>query len=445
MTAKLVQDGIPESETLDMIHAQFGDVSAFMEKFAYLFNLIDSLEPFRAKLLLPKPSEDHLYMYTCTHSIVRWKRIFAYLVPELHRLLAFIEGLYRCLSYSILYFCDRMHRFTRHKHSVVMAGVLIFDEMQQLTKMEKSDSSAVDHVKLALKARLKVLCSRIFDSDEDPSKKKDRLRLMMTIDRVPELSFCLPPAYRHYAYIREKPLQSLQPCYLTATPLDLPACLLRRSDSSGYYYDDGQIDNCCCGWAFDSTPPFFLSLFGHSARSFARYVHSAPRKITPGHEDLAFETCQAMKAVLGGSWIDDSSLRKSMPAFGSFLSFLYRQIFKTICHAPEEPEWHPEMAVVKDRLDRIAEHCRPRFFNHLLRSVVAMHYGFWTSNRESEAEAESFDEVWSQASVWLAEKQGSESDEFFGGVLRILKSSISAKTTESHAPDLSPDENSTQD
>ena len=445
MTAKFIQDGIPESETLGMIYAQFGNVSAFIEKFAYLFNLIDSLEPFRAKLVLPKTSEDHLSMYTYTHSIVRWKRIFVYLIPELHRVLAVIEGLYRCLSYSILYFCDRMHRFPRDKHSVVMAGVLIFDEMQQLKKMEKSDTSAVDHVKLALKTRLKVLCSQIFNSDEDPSKKRDRLRLMMTIDRVPELSFCLPPAYRHYANIGEKPLQCFQPCYLTATPLDLPACLLRRSDSSEYYYDDGQIDNCCCGWAFDSSPPFFLSLFGHSARSFARYVHSGLRKITLEDEDLASGNCQATNTVLGGPWIDDSSLRKSMIVFGSFLSFLFRQIFKMIHHTTEEPKWNEEMAVIKDRLDRIAEHCRPRLFVHLLRSVGAMYHGCWNSDRESEAEAESSDEVWTQASVWLAEKHDSESDEFFGGVLKILKSTISAKRTESHDPDLSPDENSTQD
>lgn len=443
MLAELIQKGIPEFESFDDIRAQLPIIDAFVEKFGYIFDLIDYLEQRRASTLvwinIQKPEERGMFrFYVHTHGIVRWKRVLVYFVPELHRELAFIEKVWRFLCRSALYSCDLMHTLSRDKDFAVSTGVLVFDEINHLTKLEKPNPSAVDHVQLAIKARLKVLCSRIFDeiTVKNMGKLSGSARLaMFMITRVPELSFCLPPDFRSLAYIGDKSVQVLEPFYLPVKPLDQSACLLRRSDSIGHYYHDTQTDSCCCRWAFHSIRPSFLRLFGHSARSFAHYFHSGPQKISLGDEDLAFDTRQAMTAVLGGPWYDDSSLRKSMNVFASILSDLLWQLFYIIDYAAEKPQSDPEMAFIKDRRDRIAENCRPQFFAHLLRSALVMYHGFWDSNRESVTDAESSGEVWTQVCAWVHKRHGSVDKEFVSGVIAILISNILAETTESDDPD----------
>ena len=441
MSAKPIQEGIPELKTA--IDTSTSDLGAFLMENFYLLDLLDYLEQSRAKFLRHYTIKNLAIkgifnMYICTHDIVRWKRTLVYLVPKLHRQLAFIENLYRSFTRLVLHICDRMDISSRKNEDLaIITGVLVFDEMENLTKEEKSDPSAVDHLQLAFKARLKVLCSRIFD--KHTSERKVSVGLIIMINRVPELSFCLPPAYQNYADVKENPLRDFSPLHVPDTPLNLSACLLRRSDSNYSYYNDRQIDGCCCGWAFDSIRPSFLGLFGYSAQSFARYIHSGPQKISLGDKDLAFDPCQAINAVLGGSWIDDSSLRKSMIVFASILSFLVFQLFTVIECRVEEQQWDPEMAVIKDRLDRIAKHCRPQFFALLLRSALAMYPGFWNSIGKIKTHAESSDEVWTQVLAWLlwvVERHACERNhEFVDGIFDILNSSMAAETTESDDPD----------
>ena len=454
MYAKLIKKGVLESEPLRTLGERIRNLFVFPGKFSFFFDMMDNLEPMRAKFLGLTSIESHkigsylgsyLELYTCTHSIVRWKRHLVYLVPKLHRELAFIETVYRHLTHLALGFCDRMHVGPRGGELGVIVGVLVFDEIKHLTKMEMSDPSAVDHVKLALKARLKVLCSRIFDFGEGTSKGEVPASLVLIINRVPELLSYLPEFCQVYAKRMEASWRGNPPYHIPATPLDLSACLLRRSESSDDYYDDRKTDNCCCGWAFDSTPPFFLSLFGHSARSFARYFHSEPQKISLGDEDLAFDIRQAMNAVLGGPWVDNSSLRESMMVFASVLSFLIWQLVGIGEYAIEELDRHPKMAIIDDRLDRIAEHCRPQYFAHILRSGVAMYHAFWNSGGESEADNRISIEVWNRVCIWALKRQGFEKEAMARLVFGNLISTTSVETTESDNPDLSSDENGTQD
>ena len=447
MWAKLIQAGMKESESWDIVSAYN---FIFLEKLGYLSYLIKHLEPLRAMSLgseiIAQPGNyGRVWAYLDTHNVVRWKRVLVYLVPGLHRELAWVEKLNRYLCHAVLYMCDRIHTFLRDKDLAALAFVMVFDEIKHLMKMENPNPSAVDHVQLALKARLKVLCSQIFNFDGSTSKKKAPLNLVIAINRVPELSFCLPPAYRDYKGTSKEPLWDLLSFRVPNTPLGLSACLLRRSDSNGDYSDNRQTEHCCCGWAFDNTPQFILRLFGQSAQSFARFVHSGPWKVSLGDEDSAFDIRQAMNAIFGGPWSDDSSLRKSMNAFSSTLTFLLWRLFQTMGMVMEKLNMDPEMAVIKDSLDRIAEHCRRQFFVHLLRSVVAMYHEFRNSHRESETSADSFDELRIRINHCAFNWQDSESDEFISGVVKILFSSILAGMIESDDPDLSSDEVSTQD
>ena len=443
MSAKLIQKGVSESSPFPILRA-------FSDKFGYLFVLVDHLEQSRAKFLRWPTTEDFdlwslVLFYTYTHSLVRWKRTLAYLVPELHREFAFIEKLYRFVFRRVLYVCDRMHTFSRDKVLAAVPVILAFDEIKHLTKMERPNHSAVDHIQLALKARLKVLCSQIFPIDKRTSERKVSAGLMIMIIRVPELSFCLPPACQDYANLREMPLQGFLTLHVPDRPLDLSACLLRRSESRDSYYDDRQTDGCCCGWAFDSIRPSFLRLFGHSARSFARYVHFGPQKISLGDEDSAFDPCQALNAVWAGPWVDNSSLRRSMIVFASILSDLLGQLFIIIDYAAEKSQRDPDMAVNKDRLDRLAEYCRPQLFAHLLRSALTMYHEFWNTYKESVTAFKHHNYVAVLVYAWVRERQDSERDEFVSLVIEILTSSMSAETTKSDKSNSPSDEDSTQD
>ena len=424
---------------------------AFLEKFDSLFFLINHLEQSRAKILMGYAINDPgiksiFYSFISTRNIVRWNRVLAYLVPGLQRGLASIEILHRYLWYTVLYLCDRMPKFSRDKDLAVIASVLVFEEIEHLTKNENPDPSAVYHVQLALKARLKVLCSRIFDFDNITLKNKDKIpaTLLVMINRVPELSFCLPGNCRIVADYIDKTKGDLLQFHIPATPLDLPACLLRRSGSSDDYYDDRQTENCFCGCAFDSTPPGFLSLFGHSTGSFARHLHSGPQKSSLVDGDLAVDTRQAMNIIFRRPWSDDSSLRKDMIVFASILSYLVWNLCAIINTATEEPDYDPD-TISKDDLDRIAAHCRPQFLTYLLLWVVAMHHEFCKSDGKSKTDVESSDEVWKQVRDWTLKREGFQMEGFVIAMLGILSGGILAETTKSKYPYLSSHKDSLQD
>ena len=299
---------------------------------------------------------------------------------------------------------------TCDKESAVVAGVLVFKEIKHLTKTDKLDPSAVEHVQLALKTRLKILCSRIFDYDESTSRQETFPKILINIiNLVPELAFCLPPRHR----------QGFVPYFVPATPLDLSACLERRSDSSDNSCDDRQIDSCCCGWAFDSIPPVLRNLFGHSARSFAHCVHSGPQKLLLGGEELAFDIRQAMNEVFGGPWSDNSSLRKSTIVFASILSVLLWQLFERSNYETEELI-NREMLSGMFRSACLTEYYRPRFFVHLLRSAVVMYHEFWNLDRESETDAENSGVLWNHVYVWALERPDFGRGDFLFGVSDIL-------------------------
>ena len=209
--------------------------------------------------------------------IVRWVRLLVFLIPKLQHDLALFKSLYRYNCSYLLDDCDQAH-MSPHKHRAVMIVVLTYYEIKRLMESETSDRAVADHLLLALKDRLKIFCSRIFDFDESKDFTRDREHILAAkmVDYMPELSSCLPPHYRGRSWGSDLLLKYDIPLDSSAVLLELPSCLLRRSDSSECCYDNAQTDNCCCGWAFDSAPSGLLSFFGHSANSFARYVHSKP-------------------------------------------------------------------------------------------------------------------------------------------------------------------------
>ena len=388
--AKPLLEYISESKLSDSFDSQFGSYYDSMKEFDYLLNFIRFHERHRANFFLLNSSGAWINLYVFSHSIFRWKRVLVFLAPGIKRMLDLIEKIYKYLCPAVLDNCDRLHRLT-DKSEAVMLCVTIFDEIQHLTSMEISDSSARDHVQLVLKSRLKVFCSRIYD-DFDESKvnlsKSDqsspKIELAMVISRVPELSSCLPRRYQDHLWYWQKELR-LRLSIKDPSTAHLPACLLHRLDSSDH---NGQNDSCCCGWAFDSAPRGFLSLFGHSARSFAHLVHSGPQKISLREVEIHFDPHQDLNSVFGGPRIDNSSLSKSMTVFEQVLFFILQGGFCIIYWWSAHLGIDPEKIIFTDKIDRAIECFRSQVFARILQWAVVWYHEIWNSVKMREKSAE---------------------------------------------------------
>ena len=259
------------------------------------------------------------------HNNVRWVRLLVFLIPKLQHDLVFFKSLYRYNRSYIFDDCDHAH-MSPHKDRAVMIVVLTFYEIKRLMETEILDLAAADHLLLALKDRLKIFCSRIFDFDEAKGFTRDRGRILAAkmVDCVPELSSCLPPHYRGRSWDSDLLLEYDKALDSSAVPLKLPSCLLHRSDSSECCYDNAVTDRCCCGWTFDIAPSGILRFFGHSAKSFARYVHSNKTGETGlGEVGISSNLYQAMRTMIREPWIDKLSLHRRMSIFEQTLSFRF--------------------------------------------------------------------------------------------------------------------------
>ena len=363
------------------------------------------------------------------HGPIRWKRTLVYLVPKLQHDPAYFERLYRYSHPYLVNYCDQAHR-SSHKDRAVMVIVLIFHGIKWLRETEMLDPAATDHLQLALQDRLKIFCSRIFGSGASKRIMRDeRNMLAAMVGSVPALSSCLPPHYCHYSHGFDIPaLQHLEAFNSPETHLDFPSCLLRRCDSSEYCYDNTKTDSCCCGWTFDSIPSGLLSIFGHSASSFARYVHFGPREISLGKVEVQSDPCQAINTVFGGPRIDDSSFRKRIMVFRGIMTFSLRRLFRLMDSLIEKSNTYLTRKIPEDRLNRLANNYRQRIFTHILRSAVAMYHDFQSSEREGETGAEDWIYLSCRFSLWLAEKwNSSEIDDFDRVLIEIHVERIKAE------------------
>ena len=389
--AKPVQ-GVSESEVFSAIDSQFGGTYGFLQKFVYLFDFMRFFEQYRSNFFLSESNGTRLWFYAFSHSIIRWKRVLLFLAPGLKRVLDLIEKLHKYLCLWVFEYCDQLHRLT-DKFEAVMVCVTIFDEIKHhqsehhQMSMEILDSSARDHVQLLLKSRLKVFCSRVYDFDESKlnlskiNKSEADIKVAMVIARVPELSSYLPRRYQDPVLYWDAEFQRLLSIEKPSTA-QLPACLLPRLDSSDY------PDSCCCGRASDSAPPGFLSLFGHSARSFADFVHSGPQKISLREVEKDFNACQALNNVFGGQGIDSSSLNKRMVVFEEALYFSLQQVFGMLYLLTQRWEIDLEKMFSTDKVDPAVEYFRSRVFARILHWAVKLYHAIWSWNKKCETSAE---------------------------------------------------------
>ena len=316
LPAESLSIGISDSTLHDTYTSQLDGVDIIVRKFAKLFGLRHPLEFLGHNMCMETVNSS-----TQLHIIRRWVTCLVFLIPNIQHDLSFLKSLYRYNSSYIFDDCDQAH-VSPHKERAVMIVVMTFYEIKRLMETERLDLAVADHLLLALKDRLKIFCSRIFDFDESKGFTRDRRQILAAkmVDYVPELSSCLPPHYRGCSWGSDLLLKYNKPLDSSAVNLKSPSCLLRRSGSSECCYDNAQTDSCCCGWAFDIAPSGRLNLFGHSAKSFARYVHSKPWEAGFDEVGIPFNLYQALKTLLREPWIGSLSLPKRMSVFEQILS-----------------------------------------------------------------------------------------------------------------------------
>ena len=425
------------SKFYDTIDSQFRGIDAFWQKFTYLFDMMNIIEPLRPRhLVYPvKPKDNSAIWYMYTSSILRWKSVLVFLVPEFQQFLAVIERFYRHLCRCALLISDRVHRLTC-KYSAVLFSVLVLDDIQHLDETETSDSSVARQLQLILQSRLKVFYSRIWDFNKSKkfSREAENRLLLNFLFCVPGLHCCIPPhllekcvpglhCYKPPHLIeKSKFLSSLIrdaiPIRLPAAPLGLPACLLRRSNSRENCYENAETDECCCGWAFDSIPTL-LGFFHISARSFARYIHCESQKNSLEGMGVASDLRKALNAVLQGPGIDNLILRKRMIIFGAAHVYWLGYSFRKIDHVLSR--LYGKSKDTDDRRYSLAKGFRPHIFAHILQSAIFTLHKFWNSRREGEADSKSPELLYFGFRMWMS-KEKEMDDAFVKKLLKLLSS-----------------------
>ena len=349
-----------------------------------------------------------LHIYAYSHSIVRWKRLLAHLFPGLRYMLAMIEKIHILVCWCLFIYCDQAHKSASKEEAVMIVSILFY-EIKNPTKIETLDPSVLGHVQLLLQTRLKVFCSRVFDFDksEKVNVKPDptSLYLALMVDRVPESSSYIPPRYRPILSLLKSITRGVLRFPRPAIPVDLPACLLHRSDSSQRCDKSVEVDGCCCGWTYDSIPANLLSFFGYSAGDFARYHQFQSQETGLEGDDIPFDCRYALNLTSNEAGKEDFSVRKRMLVFEEALSVGIYHLLRSIEPLRPVTDIFARSEFHEDQLDHLARDIHPRLFTLLLQSAATLSHDFWISGGGGEVDTESTDELSHRFHAWASERR----------------------------------------
>jgi hypothetical protein len=280
-----------------------------------LVAVMDILEHQRMRLILLRSGRtDILKLWTYTHSIVQWKESLLYLAPELREVVGVFEkGEKQLLAGAFRAFEDLQ---SLDKRDLILFLLLIFDEVQRLGSTQRLDAALADQLQLAIKSRLQVFCTSIFDfhPPKKPRKKLKDFWLAQMIDYNKGTSGCIPPHYRDssYAYAIWLDVKVAALRHLDPNSLDSTSCLVSHSNSTDRHQD---TNRCCCGWISDAIPTSILNWFGFSPKTFLRCFHSES-VILCGTLAFTSEDAHRIINTMSRSWhLDNVGLLHKMTIF----------------------------------------------------------------------------------------------------------------------------------
>ena len=379
---------------------------------------MDSVEPPRLRThFYQRRIVNDFWLYSYCHSILQWKAVLLLLAPENRHILAIFERLYRVSCLSLFKECDEAF-ISLQKNSALVVTALVFGENQYLRNMTPEYALA-DHIDLALRSRLKVLCAQLFDwsSSQKSVRKLKNWELAQNISFAGASSF-LPPHYRgclvHDRFISRAGV----PPPSDTTPWESLPCLLNRCNSNKSGDDALQRDDCCCGWMFDSLPSGLLSFFGQSARSFADCLHAKDGVITFAGESPNFKVRDLVSKLFGLSDLEEINRPKGttilMPEWETALfrqalqcSFSYSFL---VIH---ELNKRTTITLSEGQLMVQAEGYRQVVLLYTLQTAVYIFGSFWSKERwEGAKSVEEVDDIFD---AWAMDAPAVQEGHFYLG------------------------------
>ena len=394
----------------------FSDRSEFEQKFGYLQELMDTLEPLRLRARLYRREMLEVSFYTYAHSIVRWKEAILYMVPEMERVIAFFESRFRYHYLNVCKLCDHMYK-SAQKGLALIWTVLILDEVQYLRGSEilEPEPLLAESTIPALESRLKVLCTQIFDFDppEKPTRELKNQDLAMFLDHQTTASSFLPSHYHSpqssIIYIIRTVRNELPPPG-TTVQWDSPPCLLSRANGNTSGYDTLQMDHCgdicCCGWMFDSLPSGLLSFFDLSAKSFAHHFHAKEWTVDFAGEKPAFEAHHIMHVMFDSTDVEQMILQKEMAIVNLRKKM---SIFRQACKVSLQhffigirilKQLSTTMKLSEAQIKVQVEDYRQIMLFYILKTAVLIYYAYFKANGKSETGAESVQDLVAEFIYW---------------------------------------------
>ena len=318
--ANIILGDISVAEIKEDLNTHLANPYALLDKFGYLFDLVDSLEPARWRGALGEfsstPLTNTMYLYNHAHSVVRSKEILLCIAPRLKHDIASIERLYRESCLRILKYCDVAHTSTEMLWAMLILW-LVYDELHFAGKSKELDPPLAEHLQSNVLMRLAVYSTRI---SEPYFSKRFSSVMRGPLSLAKQVPYLVPgsplPRVRQGAVSRGR----VQPT-LEAESLRFPSCLLSCSDVNEPQPLVTPTNCCCCGWIFNSIPSGILKFFGHSSDSFAHRLHA-----NEWSESFAGDTVSITAEVLLGTifWqpnMEISRLQKRMAIFGEAFRF----------------------------------------------------------------------------------------------------------------------------
>jgi hypothetical protein len=393
--------------------------SIFRKQSATLWNnlvaVMDIIEHQRMRLiLLPPGGNNSMVLWTYIHSIVRWKESLLYLAPELCEVVGVFEMAE--MQYLALVFKTFEHEQSLDKINLIKFLVLIFDEVQRLGSRQRLDAALAGQLQLAIKSRLQVLCTSVFDFHlpKKPRKKLKNMSLAQVIDLNKETSCCIPPHYRDSAYayglcleVEGVGLRHLEPNSLGST-----SCLVSRSNSTDHHHD---TNRCCCGWISGTIPAGILNWFGVSSKTFLHYFHNESDTLL---EILALtsEGAHRIMNTMSASWhLGNVSLLHKMTIFyQSFKTYLRFAIELSQAH-----HYLPTTTLLQDRLFAQAGGHRELLFYFVLGKAGEIMHAFYSSRGVGCTDTKGLIETLVEFDEW-EKTQPSELKEALYGTYRMM-------------------------
>jgi hypothetical protein len=383
-----------------------------------LIAVVDVIEYERMRHILLLPGGNRGFLsWIYIHSIVRRKEPLLYLAPELREVVGVFEkGEKQLLAGAFRTFEDIQ---SLDKRDLILFLLLIFDEVQRLGSTQRLDAALADQLQLAIKSRLQVFCTSIFDF-HPPKKPRKILKdfwLAQMIDYNKGTSGCIPPHYRDssysYSYCIWLEVEGAALRHLDPNGLDSTSCLVSRSNSTDRHHD---TNRCCCGWISDTIPAGILNWFGLSSKTFLLYFHRES-VIPSGFLALTSEDTHGVMNTMSGSWhLDNVSLLHKMTIF--------YQSFRTClrCAIEHSQKYHDltTTTLLQDQLLAQARGHRELLFYSVLEKAGEIMHAFFTSRREGYTDTEHLMSALFEFSKW-AKSKPSELMEALDGIHTIME------------------------